>query len=52
MRTLASGEFNMGMHTLVWDGTDDSGEEVPSGVYLYKLTAGKVTRTKKMMMVK
>ena len=52
VRTLASGEFNMGMHTLVWDGTDDSGEEVPSGVYLYKLTAGKVTRTMKMMMVK
>ena len=35
--TLASGDFDAGVHTVDWDGRDDRGHLVPSGVYFYRL---------------
>jgi len=35
-----------------WDGTNQSGEKVSSGVYFYQLQAGDFTATRKMLMVK
>ncbi len=40
------------MHSIVWDGRDDSGKAVPSGIYYYKLNAGKQSETKKMILLK
>jgi ligand-binding sensor domain-containing protein len=37
IRTLVSERFSSGMHSLVWDGTNDSGRKVSSGVYLFRL---------------
>jgi len=37
---------------VTWDGKDNSGVSVASGVYFYKLTAGKFTATEKMVMMK
>jgi hypothetical protein len=37
---------------IAWDGTDSNSKPVPSGIYLYKLSAGKHTLTKKMLLVK
>jgi predicted amidohydrolase YtcJ len=33
VRTIADGTFNSGEHTLVWNSTDDTGENVPPGLY-------------------
>ena len=38
--SLASGVFNSGTGTLQWNGEDDSGRAVASGVYLLQLSSG------------
>jgi len=40
VRTLLKEDRPAGNHTLYWDGRDDAGREVPSGVYFFKLAAG------------
>ncbi|MCK4511555.1 T9SS type A sorting domain-containing protein, partial [bacterium] len=37
VRTLVDGEAEAGPHTIVWDGTTDSGERAASGVYFVKM---------------
>jgi len=39
IRTLKKGLFNEGRYTLQWNGLNDQGIAVSSGVYLYRLTA-------------
>jgi hypothetical protein len=36
----------------VWDGRDDLGKSVASGVYLYQLKTGELTLTRKMVLAK
>jgi FlgD Ig-like domain len=43
---------NNGVYSIVWDGTDDSGKPVSSGVYLCKLKAGDFEDSKKMLLLK
>ncbi len=52
IRNLASCEFDSGWHKIVWDGKNDAGENMPSGVYLYRLRAGDFVSMKKMVLVK
>jgi flagellar hook assembly protein FlgD len=52
VRTLASEEFTAGAHTKVWDGRNDAGQPVSSGVYFYKLVSNNFTQTKKMVLLK
>ncbi len=52
VKTLASGHFEAGRHEVVWDGTNEAGVAVTSGVYLYRLETGDFTETKKMMLLK
>ncbi|MDD3052163.1 MAG: FlgD immunoglobulin-like domain containing protein, partial [Candidatus Cloacimonetes bacterium] len=35
-----------------WDGNDESGRTVSSGVYFYKINAGKHSKTAKMLLIK
>ncbi len=46
------GMANAGLNLLTWDGKDNLGEEVASGVYFYKLMAGKHGAIRKMVMLK
>lgn len=52
VRTLASGEFASGAHSVVWDATDDAGVRVASGVYLYRLQAGAFVSQRKLLFMK
>jgi flagellar hook assembly protein FlgD len=40
------------VHKLAWDGKNDAGGEVASGVYFYKLVAGDFSQTNKMVLLK
>jgi hypothetical protein len=50
--TLADGLFSSGRHALVWNGQDETGRHVVSGVYLYKLEAGSYVETRRMTLLK
>jgi len=50
--TLYSGEKAAGSHTVSWNGTDESGLKVASGLYFYSLETNSFKQTRKMMMVK
>lgn len=43
---------NQPFNQIVWDGKDNSGVDVPSGIYFCKLTAGEVKLTKKLTLLK
>jgi len=52
VRELASGRIDAGAHDVRWDGTDNHGGVVSSGVYLYRVSAGNETRHGKMVLLK
>ncbi|MDH3217348.1 MAG: multicopper oxidase domain-containing protein [Candidatus Krumholzibacteria bacterium] len=52
VRTLASRRFNAGEQVVTWDGKDNAGRSVASGVYFYALRAEGVRHMKKMVMLK
>jgi flagellar hook assembly protein FlgD len=47
-----SGRDASGHVTVAWDGRDNSGRSVASGMYFYRLQAGQFTDSKKMTLVK
>jgi len=52
VRTLVNSKFVPGSHRAIWDGRNDRGQRVTSGVYLYTMRSGDKVYTKKMVMVK
>jgi len=52
IRALHDGHVSAGVHSVVWDGTDDSGRGVASGVYFYRLITSSETRARKMVFLK
>ncbi|MCB2230276.1 FG-GAP repeat protein [bacterium] len=50
--TIVSAEFPAGSHSVVWDGTDAAGDDVASGVYVYRLTAGEAVLSRKMVLAR
>ncbi len=50
--TLIDGYQEAGRHTARWDSRDEQGDGVASGIYLYRLTAGEYTQTRKMTLMK
>jgi hypothetical protein len=52
VRTLVDEIKPPGTHEIVWDGTDQSGKPVSSGMYFYKLQAGDYVETRKMVLLK
>jgi len=52
-KTLAHHDFTSGYHSIIWNGDDDSGKLVSSGIYFYKLIVNsKVISIKKCMLLK
>jgi len=50
--TLHSGILESGYHSMVWNGTDQFGKSVGSGVYIYRIVSGNRALTGKMMLLK
>ena len=51
VKSIARGKFGPGLHTLVWNGLGERGTRLPSGVYLYRLAAGKDVANRKLIMM-
>jgi hypothetical protein len=52
VKTLASGELAAGEHNVIWDGTDESGRDVASGIYLYKLDTPGASDARRMTLLR
>jgi hypothetical protein len=52
VRTLADQAVSAGYHRIVWDGRDDRGQMVSSGLYLIRIRAGTMTHTKRALFMK
>ena len=52
VRGLVTGDRDAGLNTAVWDGKNDQGDAVATGVYLYKLNVGTTVLTRKMVLLK
>jgi len=52
VRKLVSGSMTAGNHSVVWDGTNEAGAKVGSGVYWARMKAGSFVSTRKMVVLK
>lgn len=52
VKRLVAGRMPAGRHSMVWDGTNDQGERVATGMYLYVMQAGKFTAQRKLVLAK
>ncbi|RMH74349.1 MAG: T9SS C-terminal target domain-containing protein, partial [Gemmatimonadetes bacterium] len=53
VRALVENEIHeAGYYVLEWDGTDDAGQAVSSGMYIYQFDAGPFSQTRQMLLVK
>ena len=52
VKTLVDTDLTSGRHSYVWNGTDERGTGVSSGIYLYRLSGNGWSQTRKMMLVK
>jgi PKD repeat protein len=52
VKTLVNDYMNAGTYTITWDGTNEYGNVVSSGIYFYRLVAGDNVVTKKMILMK
>ncbi|MBN2411624.1 T9SS type A sorting domain-containing protein [candidate division KSB1 bacterium] len=51
VKTLVNQSFSPGIHSVTWDGRDEAGEIVASGVYFYRFEAGEFTDVKKLTFI-
>ena len=52
VRELVSEPISSGTYSVTWDGKDDFGKSVSSGIYLSRLTSGMHTKTGRMLLMK
>ena len=52
IRTLVKENYIAGNYSVHWDGKDNYGNAVLSGVYIYKFRAGQLTQIKKMTLLR
>jgi ligand-binding sensor domain-containing protein len=52
VRTLVNARQPAGVNSVVWDGRDQSGKEMSSGIYIYRLQAGEFTQSRKLSFVR
>ena len=52
VRTLVNEQLSANFHTVEWNGTNDLGRPVTSGLYLYRIEAGSFVQVRKMLFLK
>ena len=52
VRSLESGDMQPGYHSIIWDGTNDAGSKVSTGMYFYSIQTNGFQETKKMLFLK
>ncbi len=52
IRTLSSVNMTPGYHAIIWDGTNDMGSQVATGMYFYSIQSNNFQATKKMLFLK
>jgi flagellar hook assembly protein FlgD len=52
VRTLVDGHKGSGVHHARWNGTNNSGERVATGVYFCRMKAGPVRQSRKLILIK
>ena len=52
VRSLINEPINSGPHSIIWDGADNHGNSVSSGIYYYRLKAGEYRAIKSMVLMK
>ncbi len=50
--TVVDADQTVGLHSAVWNGLDDRGMHVPSGIYLFRVQAGDFAQVRKMVLLK
>ena len=52
VKSLSDGEREAGLHSVVWNGVEQNGWPLPSGIYFYSISTDQKTFTKKMVLSK
>lgn len=52
VRTLVNGKQPAGPYSIEWNGRNDNGAILPSGIYVYRLTVGEQTSSRRMLLLK
>jgi hypothetical protein len=52
VKSLANGPYEAGYHHVMWDGRNNNGAPVASGVYLYQLQTARFSQVKKMILLR
>jgi hypothetical protein len=52
VNTLVNNKLNIGQYEIKWDGKNESGNLLGSGIYFYRLKAGDYIKTRKMIFLK
>ncbi|OQY37948.1 MAG: hypothetical protein B6226_04350 [Candidatus Cloacimonetes bacterium 4572_65] len=52
VKTLVNSAKQSGEHTVVWNGRNEQGNQVGSGIFFYKIKSGSYSKTKKMVLLK
>jgi len=52
IKTLVSGHRQKGIYSIVWDGSNENGNQLSSGIYFTRLVVGQTEITSKLVLLK